>query len=74
MSTTTTKFVAHVSAPNAIRAMIEEDPAVGFYLTIYPDGSPRSVADHLCDTMQDARRFAREKYGIPAESWTEEHS
>ena len=54
------------------RFRIVHDPQAGFYLYVY-DGA-RCTHDYLQDTLDDAREFAREFFGVPVRSWSEEHA
>src|SRR5436190_6445088 len=54
------------------RFRIVHDAAAGFYLYVY-DGAPYTH-DYLQDTLDQAREFAREKFGVPVQSWLHEHT
>jgi hypothetical protein len=54
------------------RFRIVHDTAAGFYLYVY-DGA-RCTHDYLQDTLDDAREFAREEFGVPVQSWSHEHT
>ena len=52
--------------------IIEEDPAVGFYLYVYQQSE--CVADHLQDTLEMAIEQAEEDYGVPRAAWVTDAS
>jgi hypothetical protein len=54
------------------RFRIVHDAAAGFYLYVY-DGA-RCTHDYLQDTVDLAREFAREEFGVPVHSWSHEHT
>jgi len=54
------------------RFRIVHDPQAGFYLYVY-DGA-RCTHDYLQDTLDRAREFAREEFGVPVQSWSHEHT
>ena len=56
-----------------LRAQIEEDPGIGFYLYIY-DESGKCIADHLQDSLKIAQIQAEQEYFIPRHAWTEWHA
>ena len=52
-----------------LKATIEEDIGIGFYLYIY-DEKGNCIADHLQDSLDIAKSQAEEEYCIPQNSWT----
>ena len=54
------------------RFRIVHDAQVGFYIYVY-DGA-RCTHDYLQDTLDHAREFAREEFGVPVQSWSHEHT
>lgn len=53
----------------ALKAKIEENLGIGFYLYIY-DEKGNCIADHLQDSLELAKIQAEEEYSIPQNSWT----
>jgi len=53
------------------RFRIVQDASVGFYLYVY-DGD-RCTHDHLQDSLDAARDFARDEFGVPVQSWSHEY-
>jgi len=51
------------------RFVIEEDKAAGFY--IYAFEGERCTHDYLQDTLEIAKRFARERFGVAEDAWHE---
>ena len=51
------------------RFVIEEDKAAGFYIYVF-DGEC-CTHDHLQDTPELAKQFAREEFGVPEDAWHE---
>jgi hypothetical protein len=49
------------------RFTIEEDSTVGYYLYIF-DGQ-RCTHDYLQDTLEAAKEFALEEFGVPEDAW-----
>ena len=50
---------------------IKEDlPGVGYYLYVY-DQRKKCIEDHLQDTEKMVKEFAKEKFQIPFDAWTE---
>jgi len=54
-----------------IRLVIELDEAVGYYLYVYPIGSDSSMADHLCDDLDEAFIEAEERYNVSKDQFIE---
>lgn len=52
-----------------LRLEIIEDENVGFYLIVYEGNNARSIADHLCDTLDAAYRQAEKDYEVSRASW-----
>ena len=48
--------------------IVESTPEVGFYVYIYE--GDRCTHDYLQDTLERAKSFAEEEFGVPAASWT----
>jgi hypothetical protein len=44
---------------------------VGYYVYIYE--GERCIHDYLQDTLDRARDFAHEEFGVPVQSWSHEH-
>ena len=65
------KFQKFVMERGNRRFVIEEDlPAVGWYLYVFLDG--KCVNDYLQDTLDKAKEFAFEEFGISAIGWKED--
>jgi hypothetical protein len=58
-----------INKEKKLQLIIEHDEKVGFYLLIYPLGFDKSIADYLCDSLEDAFFEANERYGIKREDW-----
>ena len=52
--------------------VIEEDPGVGYYLYIYDNLTNKCVADHLQDTLDEAKIQGKEDYQLNLDSWISE--
>lgn len=52
---------------NGHRFTIEEDSTAGYYLYIF-DGQ-RCTHDYLQDTLEIAKKFALEEFGVPDNAW-----
>jgi hypothetical protein len=52
------------------RFRIVHDTQAGFYLYVY-DGTG-CTHDYLQDTLDAARDFAREEFGVPVQSWSDQ--
>ena len=48
---------------------IEEDENVGFYLIVYNLETSSSIADYLCDTLEETFLEARERFSINDDQW-----
>ena len=48
---------------------IEHDEAAGYYLVVNDLKSNKSIADHLCDSFEEALLEAEELYGIDRHSF-----
>jgi hypothetical protein len=44
--------------------LINHDENVGFYLVVYPLDSNKSIADYLCDSLDEAFLEAESRYKI----------
>jgi hypothetical protein len=51
------------------RFRIEQDDAVGFY--VYAFEGERCTHDYLQDTLEFAKKCAREEFGVPEDAWRE---
>jgi hypothetical protein len=49
------------------RFTIEEDSTVGYYLYIFDE--QRCSHDYLQDTLEVAKKFALEEFGVPEDAW-----
>ena len=49
--------------------VIEHDAAVGFYLYVFEAG--RCTHDYLQETVDAARGFAAEEFGVSGDAWRE---
>ena len=60
-----------VNQKENIRLVIEHDEAVGYYLYVYPIGSNVSIADYLCDDIDEAFLEAEKRYHVTKEKFIE---
>jgi hypothetical protein len=60
------KLVSHHN--NQTFEIVEDLPEVGFYLYAY-DSKGKNTHDYLQDTLQMAKEYAFEEFGVPLESW-----
>jgi hypothetical protein len=51
------------------RFTIEEDSTAGYYLYIF-DGQ-RCTHDYQQDTLEVAKKFALEEFGVPEDAWSD---
>jgi hypothetical protein len=51
------------------RFTIEQDSSAGFYLYVF-DGQ-RCTHDYLQDTLDHAKKFALDEFGVPYDAWSE---
>lgn len=51
------------------RAVIEEDPNVGFYLYIYDLNSGKCLFDFLQDTLEIAKNQAQRDFSLNSDTW-----
>ena len=65
------RILQAISKEKKLQLIIEHDEKVGFYLLVYPLGSNKSSADHLCDTLENAFFEANERYGVGRKDWIE---
>ena len=62
-------FSKYLYESSLLKIVIEED-TVGFYLIIYRDPlSEKSDEDYLFDSLEDAFREAKDKFGIARNQW-----
>lgn len=61
-----------VNKSDKITGIIEEDESVGFYLYIYDNSTNKCTADHLQDTVENAKAQAEEDYYLSIDSWESE--
>ncbi len=59
----------HYMEKGKLKAIIEEDVGIGFYLYIYNENG-HCIADYLQDSLEIAKGQAEEEYFIPQNSWT----
>ena len=53
------------------RFKIEEDPTAGFYVYVFE--GEKCTQDYLQDTLTLAKKFVRDKFGVPEDAWRPEH-
>jgi hypothetical protein len=52
------------------RFLIVHDSTAGFYLYVY-EGA-KCTHDYLQDSLDAAQEFARDEFGVPVQSWSDE--
>jgi hypothetical protein len=53
-----------INRKKQIRLLIEHDQNVGYYLYVYPLNSNKTIADYLCDDLEEAFAKAEEIYEV----------
>lgn len=61
-----------INKSEKITGVIEEDTGVGYYLYIYDNLTNKCIADHLQDTLEDAKKQGEEEYQLKVDSWKTE--
>lgn len=51
--------------------IIERDELAGYYLIVMDAASQKSIADHLCDSLEEALLEAEELYGVERKFFSE---
>jgi len=70
-------WTAEISSPKRMNFVIEQQllrslkPGIpdqfGFYIYVYENG--RGIADYLQDTLEIAKSFTQEKFGVSLDAW-----
>lgn len=59
----------YINKEKNIKAIIEEDPAIGFYLYVWELDSNKEITDTLQDSLEISKKEAEEGFGIPNGQW-----
>ena len=61
-----------INKTEKITGIIEEDTDVGYYLYIYDNSTNKCIADHLQETLEDAKSQGEEDYRLRLDFWKSE--
>ncbi|MCI5060221.1 MAG: hypothetical protein MRY79_04025 [Alphaproteobacteria bacterium] len=56
---------------NTVRASIEFEKDIGYYLYIFDPNSKEITHDFIEDTLENAKQKAKEDFGLEIEEWIE---
>lgn len=66
------KWVATSLLPTPLYLEIEHDPAVGYYIYVWErNRQGKGLYDYLQDSLEIAKRFAFQRFGVPLDAWRE---
>lgn len=77
------KWYSTYEHPEQLRFIIEHDDNVGYYIYLYENGEyfkedcvnaegcPSYQDNYLQDTLEIAKEFSYEEFGVPMDSWVE---
>ena len=59
----------YINQERNLKAVIEEDPFVGFYLYVWELSTNKLIADTLQDTLDISQEEAEDNFKIPRNDW-----
>ena len=63
-------LIAEITTPKNMRFIIHRDSRAGFYIYVFENGV--GIADYLQDTLEIAKEFTLEEFGVPLDAWKQQ--